>query len=548
MAWQRWSGWMMCAAMAAVAVGQTRAPGNETILRDQLKADLYFLAGDGMKGRLTGTPEAALSAQWAESRFERLHLKGAAGGGSFIQEFGLMAATGLGERNRVAVVNGPQARVGRVKEDFYPHFFSPAGRARAGVVFVGFGIDAPKLGWNDWKLDVRGKVALVLTGEPGADDPKSIFDGVVTSIYSDPLRKVLSAQEHGAVAVALVTPGASRFSSAAHGYWPAKRPHLERYALTTISDKLQIPVVEISPALAQVLLGDRKLAAVAKDAEAASGGYAGIALGGHELEVETDVAHEIVVGRNVVAMIEGTDPKLKDEAVIVSAHYDHNGAADGQIFNGADDNGSGTVALMEIAEAFSLAAAERKKPRRTVIFANWDAEERCCGPLLGAWAWSETPKWPLEKTAAVLNMDMVGRNEEVPQSGGPRFRGLSPQTAESNANAVNLIGYSYSEDMRGAALKANEFVGLTLRQRYDNNRSNLLRRSDQWIFLNRGVPSLFFHTGLHPDYHTVYDRPEKINYEKLEKVARIVHQLAWDLANAEGRPKMPAKRVIPPLD
>ncbi|MBL8295961.1 MAG: M28 family peptidase [Bryobacterales bacterium] len=102
--------------------------------------------------------------------------------------------------------------------------------------------------------------------------------------------------------------------------------------------------------------------------------------------------------------------------------------------------------------------------------------------------------------------------------------------------------------MRQAALKANEFVGLTLRQRYDNNRSNLLRRSDHWVFLNQGIPALFFHTGLHPDYHTQYDRPERIDYAKMERVARLVHQLAWNLAQSDSRPRMPAKRTIPDPD
>ena len=236
------------------------------------------------------------------------------------------------------------------------------------------------------------------------------------------------------------------------------------------------------------------------------------------------------------AMIEGSDPTLKDEVVIISAHYDHEGADGAVVYNGADDDGSGTVALLEIAEAYAMAAAAGQRPRRSVLFACWGSEER--GPLLGAWAYTEPPTFPLERTVAVLNMDMVGRNEEVPVGGGPRFNGLEVQTAESNRNAINILGYSRHPELSAVVERVNAAgYGLELKRRYDNNRSNLLRRSDQWPFLQHGVPALWFHTGLHPDYHTQYDRPERINYEKMEKIARLVHQASWVLANQDGRPK-----------
>ena len=226
--------------------------------------------------------------------------------------------------------------------------------------------------------------------------------------------------------------------------------------------------------------------------------------------------------------------------MIVSAHYDHNGADATQIFNGADDNGSGVVALVEIAEAFALAAKEGRRPKRSVLFAAWNSEER---GLLGAWAYTEQPLAPLTTIAAVLNMDMIGRNEEIPVGGGNRFNGLEVQTAESNSNALNLMAFSKVPDITAAVEKANGGIGLELKKRYDNNSSNLLRRSDQWPFLQRGVPAMGFITGLHPDYHTQYDRPEKINYVKMEKIARLVHQVSWDIANADGRPNAPSVRT-----
>jgi Zn-dependent M28 family amino/carboxypeptidase len=145
---------------------------------------------------------------------------------------------------------------------------------------------------------------------------------------------------------------------------------------------------------------------------------------------------------------------------------------------------------------------------------------------------------PLERIVAVLNMDMIGRNEEVQLGGGNRFRGLEQQTAEWNANATNIIGSVRSPDLRAVMDKANQATELELKYRYDNNTSNLMRRSDHWPFIQKGVPGLWIHTGLHPDYHTIYDRPEKINYSKMVKIVRLVYQASWDLANAATRPRL----------
>src|SRR5439155_4497500 len=249
----------------------------------------------------------------------------------------------------------------------------------------------------------------------------------------------------------------------------------------------------------------------------------------------------IVPDHNVVALLEGGDSRLKNEWVLVSAHYDHNGADGTQIFNGADDNGSGVVALIEIAEAYALAAKGGQRPKRSVLFAAWNSEER---GLLGAWAYTEQPLAPLASIVAVLNMDMIGRNEEVPVGGGARFSGLEMQTAESNSNALNLMAFSRVPEITAAVEKANAGIGLDLKKRYDNNSSNLLRRSHQWPFLQRGVPAMGFITGLHPDYHTQYYRPEKINYVKMEKIARLVDQVSWDIAIADGRPKALSTKTV----
>jgi Zn-dependent M28 family amino/carboxypeptidase len=183
--------------------------------------------------------------------------------------------------------------------------------------------------------------------------------------------------------------------------------------------------------------------------------------------------------------------------------------------------------VLEIAEAYSLAAHDGRRPRRSVLLAAFNAEER---GLLGSWAYTEHPLAPLERTVAVLNMDMIGRNEEVPANGGARFFGLPPAAAEANTNSVDLYGYSRLPKLAAEIESENAAYGLTLKLRNDNNASNLLRRSDNWPFLDRGVPAILFHTGLHPDYHTPNDTPEKLNYEKMEKIVRLVHSVSWRLA------------------
>ena len=545
-----WLSAAFVAALVPVVFAQGHAPQNESIRQEDLRADLFFLAGDSMRGRLTDTEENRATADFIRSRFERMGLKPAGPGGSYFQPYNLMVAT-LGEGNGLDVMGGAAgdgaARHLREGQEFYPHRVSASGRAAGPVVFAGFGISAPHLQYDDLTGNLQGQIVLVLDHEPGERDPASPFDGVVTSEPSTAWRKALAAQEKGAVAVLFVAdvhnhPGAASFEAAARGYWPETPPRILNYTLAAWADRIHIPVAQISPALAASLVaGTRKtLEELSKSAETGRG-VTPLPLPGVRVELRTAVDRHIVPDRNVVALMEGSDPRLKDEWVIVSAHFDHNGADATQIFNGADDNGSGTVALVEIAEAYALAAKDGRRPRRSVLFAAWNSEER---GLLGAWAYTEQPLAPLTTIAAVLNMDMIGRNEEIPIGGGARFTGFEVQSAESNSNAVNMMGFSKVPDITAAVDRANSGLALDLKKRYDNNSSNLVRRSDQWPFLQRGVAAMGFMTGLHPDYHTQYDRPEKINYVKMEKIARLVHQASWDLANADARPKPPASRSI----
>ncbi len=536
---------------ATSLTAQQRAPNIESITQADLRADLFFLAGDAMRGRLTDTNENRVTVDYIRSRFERAGLKPASGN-SYFHTYNLMSAT-LGEGNTLTIspVTGGVGPSRELKggQEFYPQRFSASGRVTGQVVFAGFGITAPKWNHDDYKVRLDGKIVLVLDHEPGERDPNSPFEGVVTAEPAAAWRKALAAQEKGAAGILFVSdvhnhPDPTNFEQAARNFWPATPSRIPNYTLASWADRIRIPAAQISPALADTLLAGtgKTLVELGKQAEAA-GGNTPVAINGLQVELHTAVDRHIVPDRNVLGLIEGSDPKLKDEWVLVTAHFDHDGVNGAQILNGADDNGSGTVALMEIADAYALAAQQGQRPRRSVLFAAWNSEER---GLLGAWAYTEHPPAPLTNIAGVLNMDMIGRNEEVEVGGGNRFNGLEVQTAESNANAVNMMGFARAPDLAAVVDAANAGIGLEIKKRYDNNTSNLVRRSDQWPFLQRGVPALGFMTGLHPDYHTVYDRPEKINYVKMEKIARLIYQASWNLANTTARPKagVPTARIL----
>lgn len=521
--------------MAACApAGPDGVPGNDTIRAEDLRADLFFLAGDGMEGRRTQTRGNALAAEFLASRFQRLGLEPGADG-SFFQTFELMTMA-LGEDNALAVAVDGRPVPATMGRDATPLPLAGTGSAEGEVVFAGYGIVSEPLDHDDFAgHDFAGKVVLVLDHEPGEEDPESAFDGVITAEASRDWRKVLAAQQAGAAAVLFVQD--------IHAHpepMDAGRLHeilwsggTTRYTLASWMDRITIPVAQVAPALAEQLVAGtgRSLAELAS--AAATPGAAFTELPGARVSLQTSVQRTRLPDRNVVAMIPGSDPELADEVVLICAHYDHDGRAGERIFNGADDDGSGSVALLEIAEAYALAAEQGHRPRRSILLAAWNSEEV---GLLGAWAYTESPLVPLQDVVATLNMDMIGRNEEVPAGEGRRFFGLQPQTAEENASSVHLMGYSYSSGLREAAVAANEPIGLTLEMELDDNPSQLLRRSDHWPFLQLGVPSLFFHTGLHPDYHRETDTPDRIEYGKMERIVRLVHALSWDLANRDDRP------------
>ena len=311
-----------CLTAFTIAIGaQTRAPQNDSIRQSDLRADLFFLASDSMRGRLTGTEENRLAAEFIKSRFERMGLKPPAPNDSFFQNYNLMTAT-LAEGNALDVIAAEGAsRHLRQGQEFYPLRFSASGRATAPVMFVGFGVSAPHLQYDDYRGDVKGKIVLALDHEPGERDAGSPFDGVVTSESSTTWRKALAAQQKGAVAVLFVSdvhnhPGPANFEAAAGNFWPDTPPRIRSYTLATWADRISIPVVQISPALAASLMAGtgRTLEDLSKSAESPRG-FTPVPLPNLRVDLRTAVDRHIVPDRNVVALLEGADQRLKGEWV-----------------------------------------------------------------------------------------------------------------------------------------------------------------------------------------------------------------------------------------
>lgn len=520
---------------------EQHTPNGESITASDLRRDVNFLASDDMRGRLVGTPENDSAAEYIEQRFERFGVKPIGQNLSYRQPFQLMTTT-LDGTNTLRIDTGHNEESAEILREFLPEPFSGTGSATGPIVFVGFGISAADLLHNDYRgADLSGKIALVLEHEPGEFDPDSPFAGVVTSEYGRSIRKAIEAQQRGAIAIIFVEDVHNHvprpdLSDISHRIWPRSQTRVPHYQLASWVNQLHIPAIRVSSNQAERLIKNigQSLHTLALRADVI-GGTTPVEIPDTTIEIVTSVRRESISVDNVVGLIEGADPVLKDEWLILCGHYDHDGATPTRIFNGADDDASGIAALLEIAEAYSQARHDGYRPKRSILLAAWNAEEQ---GLLGAWAYTENPIAPLSDTIAVVNMDMIGRSEEVPPGGGYRFQGLPSQTAESNRNAVNILGYSYSHDLQVATEAANQLTNLVLRFRYDNNGSNLLRRSDHWPFLFSGVPAIFVHTGLHPDYHTERDRPDTLDYDKMERIVKLVYHLSWDLARGDTRPTL----------
>jgi Zn-dependent M28 family amino/carboxypeptidase len=229
---------------------------------------------------------------------------------------------------------------------------------------------------------------------------------------------------------------------------------------------------------------------------------------------------------NVAGMIEGSDPRLKDETIIYSGHLDHDGVRDNLIYPGADDDASGTVAVVELAHAFR---ANKVRPKRTLLFIVFTAEER---GLLGSYYYVEHPLRPLSGTRAMINFDMIGRNE-TPSTQTENLRKIAPDTS----NQLSLIGTIHSPEYWAVVEKQNRSIGLQLDATWDEDAAlNVYQRSDQFPFAVHDIPAIWWFTGFHPDYHQPTDTIEKMNLSKMERVVKLAYLTGWAWASGAAQP------------
>jgi Zn-dependent M28 family amino/carboxypeptidase len=519
-------------------VPAAQAPGYENIREADLRADLTFIASDALLGRMSLQPGDDAAVQWIAAEFAKAGLQPAAtdakGAPSWYQNVPLV------EYRPNPAANSLTLRLGTTEQswkapDMLGGFRDDIDIA-APLAFAGYGISAPGVGYDDYKgLDVRGKVVLVFEHEPQENDPASRFNGTGNTRHATNRVKALNAQAHGALALLVVAEPNRKHPSNLErvnriGGSARRVPPLPGQALP--DDELRIPVLTVSDAVGAALLAKAGMTPPALQSAIDSGltpQSRPLADTTVALHLE-NTARSRGVSANVVGLLPGSDPTLAPETVIVSAHHDHDGSTTGnggqEIWHGADDNGSGTVGVVALARAFM---ANPVKPKRSILFAVFAAEER---GLLGSYYMAMHPLRPLATTRAMINFDMIGRNEEP----SDQTTGLI-EIPKDTTNRLNLIGATYSPDFNRTVQSANRSVGLDLDDRFDHeNALNVFFRSDQFPFVLKDVPAMWFNTGFHPDYHHTTDTADRINYVKMTKIVKLAYLSAWRFASEAAPP------------
>jgi hypothetical protein len=494
---------LACLVWAATGPAAARLPDAAVRAIDRVSADdlhryVETLAGDAFGGRGVGDPGNRAAEEFVCTTLRQNGVTPAGADGSCYQPIDVYRPA-LGERSslRFTLTDGTSIGALAPGADYYPLPESGGADISAPLVFAGHGIVSPEQKYDDYRgVAARGAIVLVLDGAPpslhGGDDTLS--------------RKMANAAANGARGILLVSTTMADF----HFVWPG-------------DDTGRPPVFDLAAKLR------RNIGAAMVSERAAQPVRRALAQGlAVTATLTPDVAGPTVTMRNVLGIVEGRDRARSGEMIVVGAHLDHDGTdAQGHVYNGADDNASGTAAVLAAAAAFARAAADGERPARPVLFALWNGEEK---GSLGAEAFVSAPQ-PDRRVLANLNLDMVGRHEEIPDPRNWRFAGLPRVDVATSANTLHVLGYSYSPDLAAELRDANAGVGLTLLEDYDVGAQDLLRRSDHWPFVAHGIPALFLTTGLHPDYHTPDDDTARIDFDKLARVTRLAARAAWIVAD-----------------
>lgn len=528
---------LLLGAATALTAALAQNPGLDRIRVVDLRADLTFLASDALEGRRSLQRGSEVAIEFLAAEFAKAGLKPVAGA-SYLQAVPLIEYRVDTNESSVAIERGGERRVLKYNVDFFGGSAFES-KVEGPLVFAGYGITAPEFGYDDYaSIDVRGKIVVIFDHEPQENDPNSVFNGSGNTRHSSSGVKLLNAKKHGAIGVLFAAEPNRRHPSNQErtARIPGSVQRARRLPPQALADsEARLPAFSISDQLTAELLGSSgKTAADLQTAIDNALRPASQLISGTRAELRL-VLEEQRRGTsyNVLGLVEGSDPVLKNETVVFSAHYDHDGAWDGTIRPGADDNGSGTVGVLELARAF---AASPIKPKRSLLFAIFAAEER---GLLGSHYYTAHPLRPLETTRAVINFDMIGRNE-TPSKQTDDLIEIAPDTS----NELNLIGTINSPDYRKAVERANEYVGLHLNYKWDRDAAlNIFQRSDQFPFALHDIPAIWWFTGFHPEYHQPTDSVEKINFTKMEKILRLAYLAGQEFANQANPPRFVAAPV-----
>lgn len=510
--------------LATVAAAQKPAPAEA--VEANLRKHVQYLASEQLEGRRTGEPGATTAAGYVANQFAQARLKpgvrAANAKPGFMQAFPYVAGVSVGEASYLRLVPADSTRESKIEQGitYMPYGNSISGEAGpAPLVFAGYGIATPDKKYDDFAgLDVNGKIVLAFDGTPDASNPHSAFG--MFNIHA----KANLAKERGAKALVLIARS-DDFKADPHA----------RLNYEPTTGETAIPVVIVDRSVAADALGAanvKELAEVEKwiGMRASAPAYIQIKLAGPATataQLKVDLQKKTVDAYNVIGILEGTDPVLKAEAIIIGAHYDHLGrggrsslaANSTDIHHGADDNASGTSAVLELARQF----AKEKKNKRTIIFMSFGGEEE---GLLGSKHYVNNPVWPLDKTVAMINMDMVGRlNEGKLTVGGI---GTANEWKDAIPAKNNIVFVTFNGTLQPATGTAQPF---NLQLNEDG-----FGPSDHSSFYGKQIPVLFFFTGTHLDYHKPTDTFEKINYDGLTKITTYVGAIAKSIDENPTRP------------
>jgi hypothetical protein len=458
----------------------------KTITAADLKKHLYTVAGPEMEGRETATDGQKKAAAYIENHFKGLGLL-PGNKESYQMTFTVFADSAS---SAAMEVNGQTYTYGT---DFSANTGSnvPATYRFSEIVFAGLGISDDTQ--DDYKnLDVKGKLVMVF----GNLAPKNL--NKKTTIPA----KVEAAKKNGAAAILFI-------NAALQPAQPGRRGGMY---INGFKKSLTPQQFFIGENIAKAIMGDEYDKAMNESLAAKV--YSA------DIMLQFDKKSIVLQSSNVLGMIEGSDKK--DEYVFITAHYDHLGKRDTVIYYGADDDGSGTVSVLELAEAFAKAKAAGKGPRRNIVFMTVSGEEK---GLWGSEIYGNRPIFPLDKTTVDLNVDMIGRIGEE----------YTKNKLKDSTNYVYIIGDDkLSSDLKPISEMANnKFTKLKLDYKYNDPKdpNRFYYRSDHYNFAEKGVPIIFYFNGVHKDYHRPTDTPDKINYELMAKRAQLVFYTAWEMAN-----------------